>query len=122
MSKLYDAVHAALVGGARTTEEIVNECRRAGHTCRPETIELFLHLAQEIVEHEGAWGGKRGSKHDRIMTGLQKAFAGGQAYVPMDRLSEFLDEGEPISGDDISAVCEEGEPYRVQGKLILRVH
>lgn len=121
MSKLYDAVHAALVGGARTTEEIVNECRRAGHACRPETIELFLHLSQEIVEREGVWGRKRGSKHDRIMTGLQKAFAGGQAYVPMDRLSEFLDDGEPISGDDISAACEAGEPYRVQGKLILRV-
>jgi hypothetical protein len=121
MSKLYDAVHAVLARGSRSTEEIVSECRRAGHTCRPETIELFLHLLHETVEREGSWGRKGGSKHDRIMTGLQKAFAAGQTYLPMDRLSRFLDEGEPITGDDIAAACKDSGEYRVQGKLILRV-
>jgi hypothetical protein len=121
MSKLYDAVHAVLVRGSRSTEEIVSECRRAGQTWRSETIELFLRLSRETVEGDGAWGRKGGSKHDRILTGLQKAFAAGQTYLPMDRLSRFLDEGEPITGDDVAAACKESGQFLLQGKLILRV-
>lgn len=121
MSKLYDAVHAVLSRGLRSTEEIVTECRRAGQTCRPETIELFLHLSRETVERQGAWCRKGGSKRERIAAGLQKAFAGGQTYLPLDRLSRFLDDGEPITGDDIANACRESGHYRLQGKLILRV-
>jgi hypothetical protein len=121
MSKLYDAVHAVLARGSRSTEEIVTECRRAGQTCQGETIELFLRLSHEIVAHEGAWGRKGRSKHERIMTVLQKAFSAGQTYLPVDRLSRFLDEGELITGDDIAAACKESGQYRLQGKLILRV-
>jgi len=54
------------------------------------------------------------------LTGLQKAFASGQTYLPVDRLSRFLDDGEPITGDDIAAVCKESGQYRLQGKMILR--
>jgi hypothetical protein len=120
MSKLYETVHAVLARGSRSTEEIVTECRRAGQTCRTETIGLFLQLSHETFQRDGTWSRKGGSKHDRILTGLQKAFAAGQTYLTMDRLSRFLDEGEPISGDDIAAVCKESGQYRLQGKLILR--
>jgi len=121
MSKLYETVYAVLTRGPRSTEEIITECRRAGQTCRPETIGLFLQLSRETVERDGTWSRKGGSKHDRILTGLQKAFAAGQTYLPMDRLSRFLDEGEPITGNDIATACKESGQFRVQGKLILRV-
>jgi hypothetical protein len=121
MSRLYETVHAVLARGPRCTEEIITECRRAGQSCRPETITLFLHLSHETVDRDGTWSRKAGSKNDRILTALQKAFASGQAYVPMDRLSRFLDEGEPITGDDIASACKECGQYRVQGTLILRV-
>jgi len=120
MSKLYDTVHAVLSRGPRSTEEIVTDCRRAGLTVRAETIGLFLHLSHETMEREGTWGRKRGSKYERILTGLQKAFASGQTYLPVDRLSRFLDDGEPITGDDIAAACKESGQYRLQGKMILR--
>jgi hypothetical protein len=120
MSKLYETVHAVLARGPRSTEEVITESRRAGQTCRPETIGLFLQLSHETVDRDGTWSRKGGSKHDRILTGLQKAFAAGQTYLPMDRLSRFLDEGEPITGDDIAAACKESGQFRLQGKLILR--
>lgn len=120
MSKLYETVHVVLARGPRATEEIMTECRRVGLTCRPETIGLFLHLSHETVERDGAWSGKGGSKHGRILTGLQKAFAAGQTYLPMDRLSRFLDDGEPITIDDIDAACKESGQFRLQGKIILR--
>src|SRR5438128_890657 len=120
MSKLYKKVHAVLGRGPRSMEEIITECRRAGLACRPETIGLFLHLSHETIEGDGTWSRKGGSKCDRILTGLQKAFASGQTYLPMDRLSRFLDEGEPITADDIAAVCKDSDQYRLQGKMILR--
>jgi hypothetical protein len=120
MTKLYETVHAILARGPRSREEIITECRRAGQTCGPETIGLFLQLSHETVERDGAWNRKGGSKYDRILTGLQKAFAAGQTYLPMDRLSRFLDEGEAITGDDIAAACKDSGQYRLQGKLILR--
>jgi hypothetical protein len=120
MSKLYETVHAVLARGPRSTDEVVTECRRAGQACRLETIGLFLLLSHGVVEREGAWSRKGGSKHERIIVGLQKAFAGGQAYLPADRLSQFLDEGEPITREDIAAACEESGQYRLQGTMIVR--
>ena len=121
MSKLYETVRAVLSRGPRSTDEIITDCRRAGQICRPETIGLFLQLSHETVERDGTWSRKGGSKHDRILTGLQKAFAAGQTYLPMDRLSRFLNEGELITGGDIAAACNASGQYRVQDKLILRV-
>jgi hypothetical protein len=121
MSKLYETVYAILARGPRTKEEIVTECRRAGLACRPETIALFLHLSHEAVERDSAWSRRAGSKQDRILTGLQKAFASGQSYLSIDRLSRFLDEGEPITADDIAAACKDSGIYRLQGKMILRM-
>src|SRR4051794_16982375 len=103
MSRLHDTISAILARGPRATEEVIADCRRAGCDCRPETIHLFLLLSHEAVEREGLWSRNGGSKHDRILLGLQKAFAAGQTYLPIDRLSRFLDEGEPITGDDIVA-------------------
>ena len=120
MSKLYEAVHAVLARGPRSTEEILTDLRRAGQACRPETIGLFLHLSHEMVERDGTWSRKGDSKYDRILSGLQNAFTSGQTYLPMDRLSRFLAEGEAITGDDIVTACRESGQYRLQGKMILR--
>jgi hypothetical protein len=121
MSKLYDAVHTAIGRGARTTDEIVGECSRMGLPYRPETVELFLRLSHEAVERDGAWSRTGRSKQDRVVAGLQKAFASGQTYMPMDRLSRFLDEGEPVTVDDIVTACATTGAFRVKGNLILRV-
>lgn len=121
MSKLYEAVHAVLARGPRSTEEIVAECRRAGYACRPETVELFLRLSRETAEREGIWSRKLGSKTERILAGLQQAFAGGQTYLPMDRLNRFLDDEEPVTGDEIAAACQESGRFKVQGNLVLRI-
>ena len=121
MSNLYDSVTAAIARGARTMDEIVSECSRAGLPYRPQTVKLFLRLSKEAVECEGAWHRTRRSKQDRVVAGLQKAFAAGQTYLPMDRLSRFLDEGEPVTADDIAAACALTGAYRVKGTLILRV-
>jgi len=120
MSKLYETVQAVLARGPRSTDELLTECRRAGQTCRPETISLFLHLSHETVERDGTWRRKGGSKHDRVLTGLQKAFASGQTYLPMDRLSRFLDEGEPITVEDIDAACRASGQFRRQAGFIHR--
>jgi|SRR5947209_2443027 len=121
MSKLYDAVHAAMARGAQTTEEIVGECTRGGLRLRPETVELFLRLSHETAERGGAGSRSGRSKQDRVVVGLQKAFASGQTYMPMDRLSRFLDDGEAVTADDIVAACAATGAFRVKGKLILRV-
>jgi len=121
MSKIFETVHAVLSRGPRPTEEIITECRRSGQTCRPETIGLFLQLSHEMVERNGVWSCKGISKNDRILQGLQKAFAAGQAYLPMDRLWQFLNEGELITSDDIASALINSGQYWVQGKLILRV-
>ena len=120
MSKLYETVCAVLARGPRTKEEIVTECRRAGLACRPETITLFLHLSRQLAETDGAWRRRANSKPDRILTVLQKAFASGQTYISIDRLSQFIDETEPLTADDIAAACKDSGLYRLEGKLILR--
>lgn len=120
MNNLYETIHAVLARGPRSAEEIITECRRVGQICRPETIGLFLQLSHDTVERDETWSRQGGSKHDRILTGLQKAFAAGQTYLPMDRVSRFLDECEPITGDEIDAACKESGQFRRQGKLILR--
>ena len=66
-----------------------------------------------------ARGRDRGNGVD-VASAVREAFAARQAYMPMDRLSRFLEEGEPITGEDIVAACNESGQYRVQGKLILR--
>jgi len=101
-------------------QNVASLCPSDLNHVRAETIGLFLHLSHETMEREGTWGRKRGSKYERILTGLQKAFASGQTYLPVDRLSRFLDDGEPITGDDIAAACKESGQYRLQGKMILR--
>jgi hypothetical protein len=121
MSHLYDAAVSALAKGPRTTEQIVTECRASGLRCRPETIELFLRLSHEIVEKEGNWSRRRGSKQDRIVDALARAFASGQAYLPIAQLARVLNEGEVITEDDIRSACEASGGYRLKGQFILRV-
>jgi hypothetical protein len=121
MSELCDAVHTAISRGARTTDEIIGECSRAGLSYRPETVALFLRLSHATIERDGAWRSSARSKVDRILAGLQKAFATGQTYIPMHRLSRYFDDGEPITADDIVAACAQTGAYRAKGKLILRV-
>ena len=52
MSKFYESVMSALSRGPRSTEEIVTECKRAGLSCRPETIALFLELQARDVDRQ----------------------------------------------------------------------
>ena len=120
MSKLYDAVHAVLAKGPRSTEDVVAECRRPGLPYRPETIELFLQLAQEIDQRHGWWVRRGGSSQQRIVDALQQAFAGGQTYLPIERIGKFLDGIESATRDDIVAACEESGLFRVQDNFILR--
>jgi len=120
MSLLYEVIHTSLAKGPKTADEIVAEGRRAGLPYRDETIRLFLRLSQEIHEQEGAWSCRIASKQGRILTALEKAFAAGGAYLPLDRLAQHLDEGEPVTQEDIAAACDESGRYRIQGRFILR--
>lgn len=120
MSTLYDAVHAALAQGPRTTQEIITACRRPGLPYRPETIQLFLRLSRDIEQRDGVWSRRGGSKQQRTLAALQQAFAGSGTYMPVERLAEFLNKGEPVTQEDIATVCEESGLYRVQGRFILR--
>jgi hypothetical protein len=120
VTKFYDVVHGALGKGPRTTDEIIAECRRPGVSCRAETIQLFLRLSREIEYCDGLWYRRSSSKQQRIQGALQKAFASGGTYIPLDRLTEFLDEQEPVTQEDIAIVCEESGQYSVQGRFILR--
>lgn len=123
MSMLYDTVRQVLWRGQRSTEEVVAECRRAGLTCRPETVELFLELSKQIKRCERQWASNSASSHDQILGALQQAFAGGQAYVPIDRLGKYLDASvsEALTEDDIAAACKESGQFRLRGKFIIRV-
>jgi hypothetical protein len=120
MSQLYETIRAILARGPRAADEIVAECRRAGLTCRGDTIAVYLRLSHECVERNGIWrlGGKPGV--ERIASAVQRAFASGQTYVAMDRLSEFFDDAQPVTADDIGAACEELGGFRVQGRIIVR--
>jgi hypothetical protein len=120
MSKLYEAVETALAKGLRTTEEIVGECRRSGLGVRPETVELFLHLAREFRQTDGGWGRGGGGKADRIVSAIQNAFAAGGAYVPVERLARFLGPGDPVTVEEIDAACRASGQFRRQGKFLLR--
>jgi hypothetical protein len=40
--------------------------------------------------------------------------------MPIDRLTEFLGEDNPMTQEDITTVCEESGQYRVQGRFIMR--
>ena len=120
MSKLYDAVHGVLARGPRSTEEIIAECRRPGLPYRPETIQLFLRLSREIEQRDGVWSRRGGSKQQRLLVALQKAFASGGTYVPIDRLAEFLDAGDPVTQEDIATACNASGLYCLQGRFILR--
>jgi hypothetical protein len=119
MSKLYDAIHTAILRGARTTDEIVSECRRSGLGCRPETIELFLKLSRETSITNGVWAQIKASKEDRILAALADAFAGGQTYLPVNRLAKLLP-GEAVTIEEIATACRASGLYRLQGSLILR--
>lgn len=120
MSKLYDVVHGALARGPRTTEEIIAECWRPGLPYRPETIQLFLRLSREIEQRDGTWSLQGGSKQQRLLVALQKAFASGGTYVPIDRLGQFVDEQDAVTQEDIAAACTASGLYRLQGRFILR--
>jgi hypothetical protein len=120
MSQLYDAVHGALAKGATTTEEIVAECGRSGLQCRPETVRLFLQLSRELVERDGVWSRRQGTKQQKILRAMDRAFETGQAYVNVAGLANYLNGGELVTADDIGEVCEESGTYRLQGRLILR--
>jgi hypothetical protein len=120
MSRLYQAVQAALAKGPRTTEEVVAECRRSGLAVRPETVELFLRLSRDLRGDKGTWSRRGDDKADRILAALQQAFAGGSTYVPLERVARILGAGVPVTADDIDAVCQESGQYRRQGNYILR--
>lgn len=120
MTKLYDMIHGALGKGPMTADEIIAECRRPGVSCRAETIQVFLRLSREIEYRDGLWYRRSSSKQQRIQGALQKAFAGGGTYIPLDRLAEFLDDQEPLTQEDITIVCEESGQYSMQGRFILR--
>ncbi|TWT64407.1 hypothetical protein [Rubinisphaera italica] len=120
MSKLYDAVHGVLAKGPRTTEQIVAECRRPGLPFRPETIELFLELSKEIEQRDGNWQLPGQHRADAISEAIDKAFADGKTYVPIDQIGKHLDEDQAVTDDDIGEVCEERGKYQIKGKFIVR--
>ncbi len=120
MSELYTSVHAALARGAKTTDEIVAECRRPGLNCRPETIELFLELSKEIEQRDGKWQLKSKSRSAEIEESIDRAFASGKTYVPIDQLGQYLYEDQNVSKDDIDRTCEETGKYQIRGKFIVR--
>jgi hypothetical protein len=120
VSQLYDVVHGILARGPRTTEEIIAECRRPGLPYRPETIQLFLRLSREIEQRNGTWSLRGGSKQQRLLVALQKVFASGATYVPLDRLAQFVDEQDAVTQEDIAVACDTSGLYRLQGRFILR--
>ena len=120
VSQLYDVVHSMLARGPRTTEEIIAESRRPGLPYRPETIQLFLRLAREIAQRDGTWSLRSSSKQQRLLVALQKAFASGGTYVPIDRLAQFVGEQEAVTQEDIAAACDASGLYRLHGRFILR--
>jgi hypothetical protein len=120
MSELYTSVHAALARGAKTTEEIVAECRRPGLNCRPETIVLFLELSKEIEQRDGKWLLKSKSRSTEIEESIERAFASGKTYIPIDQLGQYLNEDQNVSKDDIDRTCEETGKYQIHGKFIVR--
>ena len=120
MKTLYDTVHAIFSKGPKSTEEIIAECRRAGLSLRAETVELFLHLSNEMVLQEGVWRLKCGSTADEIARSLERVFSSGQTYVAIDQLSKHLDGEMTITRDDIEEVCEDSGLYQVRGKFIVR--
>jgi len=120
MSGLYDAVHGAIAKGATTTEEIVAECGRSGLRCRQETVRLFLQLSRELVERDGVWSQRQGTKQQRILKAMDRAFETGQTYVTVDRLAKYLNGGEAVTSDDIAETCDQIGTYRLQGRVILR--
>ena len=81
---------------------------------------LFLRLSHEIEEEKGQWTNKGRSKQQRILAALARAFEKGSAYVPVARLGEYLGSNEPLTLEEIAAVCEKSGDYRLQGKFILR--
>jgi hypothetical protein len=113
-------VHNILTRGPRTTEEIIAECRRPGLPYRPETIQLFLRLSREIEQCNGTWSLRGGSKQQRLLAALQKVFASGATYVPLDRLAQFMDEQEAVTQEDIAVASDTSGLYRLQGRFILR--
>jgi len=120
MSKLYDAVHAALAKGPRSTDEVVAECRRPGLPFRAETIELFLELSSEIVSDGGVWSLKGRGRSDAIATSIDKAFADGKTYVPIDQLGKYLDDDQTVTKEDIEKLCEDRGTYQIRGNFIIR--
>lgn len=120
MSKLFDAVHGVLAKGPRTTEQVVAECRRPGLPFRPETIELFLVLSKEIEQRDGQWLLPSQHRADAIAESINKAFADGKTYVPVNQIGKYLDDDQAVTDDDIKEVCEERGQYQVRGKFIIR--
>jgi hypothetical protein len=110
-----------LARGPRTTEEIIAECRRPGLPYRPETIQLFLRLSREIEQRNDTWSLRGGSKQQRLLVALQKVFASGATYVPLDRLAQFVEAQDAVTQEDIVAACDTSGLYRLQGRFILRV-
>jgi len=113
-------VHNILARGPRTTEEIIAECRRPGLLYQPETIQLFLRLSREIEQRNGTWSLRGGSKQQRLLVALQKVFASGATYMPIDRLAQFVDAQDAVTQEDIVAACDTSGLYRLQGRFILR--
>lgn len=120
MSELYTAVHGALARGAKTTEEVIADCRRPGISLRPETIELFLELSKEIEQRDGKWQLKSKSRSAEIEESIERAFASGKTYIPIDQLGQYLYEDQNVSKDDIDRTCEETGKYQIRGKFIVR--
>ena len=120
MKNLYDTIHSIFSKGPRSTEDVISECRRAGLPFRSETVELFLHLSREVQLRDERWELRQGSTADEIARSLEKVFAGGQAYVPIDQLNKHLKGDQSITVDDIDKVCEERGQYQVKGRFIVR--
>jgi hypothetical protein len=120
MSRLYEAVAAALAKGPRATEEVVAECRRSGLAVRPQTVEIFLRLSRDFHQHDAMWSRTGQGKSERIVAALQQAFAATGAYVPIQRLAPFLGERDPVTVEDIDLACQQSGQFRRQGKFIVR--
>ena len=113
-------VKDVLASGERGLKEVVAECRQRGLACRAETLEVFLRLSREVEEGSQGWRLRGRSARQRVVTALDKLFAGPGTYAPVERLAQHLDQDTPITLEDIAAACAESGRYRLVGKMIVR--
>ena len=120
MTRLIDAVKVSLASGPRSSEDILSDCRGQGIPLKPETITLFLHLAQGVVRHGEQWRLKGDSKEKKLLQATEEAFSEGGTYVPVKKLRDYLDEDLVFTKEDLHNMAESAGMYQLQGDYIIR--